>query len=91
MIEPDVPGDMLRKLVESKGGKLCERCKCCEMLWQEDSECGGSGHYDRVGDDDGVLYQDGVEQCSTCGGTGGWWTCTCDDKGEHNESWKDNR
>lgn len=75
----------LRRLVMRKGGKFCERCKCCEMHWEGCTDCDGSGRYDVVGDDDGVLYLDGSRQCSKCSGCGGWWLCGCNDKGEHEE------
>lgn len=76
---------MMRRVVQAKGGRFCERCKCCEERRQECEDCDGTGRVEVHGDDGGIVYVDGAEQCSQCGGTGGWWVCDCDDKGEHHE------
>lgn len=75
------PSAQIRRLVERGGGKFCERCKCCEMLWQDCDECAGEGEYECADEwEDEVLTQ-----CTTCGGCGGWWVCGCNEKGEHEE------
>lgn len=66
-------------------GRMCERCLCCAMRREECSDCDGTGRTIVVGDDCGVLYEDGTRQCSKCSGCGGWWLCRCNDKGEHQE------
>ena len=33
--------EVLRALVATQEGKLCERCQCCEMFRQQCENCGG--------------------------------------------------
>ena len=58
-------------------GKMCDRCKCCEMFRQTCDTCGGEGMTEA--DED----EDAWEPCETCEGDGGWWLCDCDDAGVH--------
>jgi hypothetical protein len=72
--------EQLRRVVEKKGGKFCERCRCCEMRRQTCKDCDGVG-YVTPNASDAIE----PEQCETCSGCGGWWLCSCNDKGEHEE------
>ena len=79
--------DQLRRQVTKKGGTFCERCKCCEMRRQTCEDCDGVGSVCSMETDAGTVFDAALDpiQCETCGGTGGWDVCTCDDKGEHQE------
>ena len=75
----------LAALVKAKGGKFCNRCKCCEMLRQECEHCGGEGMdgHDCGEDSCCCLYPEENVRCQFCNGKGWWWYCDCDEKGVH--------
>ena len=78
--------EVLRALVATQEGKLCERCQCCEMFRQQCENCGGYGHseFGELHDFDPLWYdEDDIEWCATCEGYGGWWRCDCNEQGEH--------
>lgn len=73
-------------LVEEHGGKMCDRCKCCEMTWRPCDYCGSEGVYGHDCGEDTCCCLDPEEnvECEWCEGDGGWWWCNCDEKGAHN-------
>lgn len=58
---------------------MCERCNCCEMMWEECNQCGGVGKIDEEIEDGEIDYY----KCDICEGYGGWYRCTCDENGKH--------
>ncbi len=77
--------DLLAQLISLHDGKLCPRCKCCEMFWQECEYCGGEGldGHDCGEDTCCCLDPEDNMTCDMCGGTGGFWHCDCDKDGKH--------
>lgn len=73
--------EFLRALCEAHGAKLCERCKCCEMLWEDCESCGGDGVSFGYEYEDGDFAEDAT--CEVCYGAGGWDLCDCNDDGQH--------
>jgi len=74
--------------MEFDDSPICPRCECCEMLWHECDYCGGSGysHHDCGEDTCVCLYPEDNVVCDVCRGAGGWWECTCDEHGKHQEA-----
>jgi hypothetical protein len=87
--KPDTPAQAaLRRLVESDehGGKLCDRCKCCEMESVSCNICDGSGRTepgDLYEEDPNFYDWEDTEPCYQCGGEASWWICHCDENGLH--------
>jgi hypothetical protein len=74
-------GSALQALMKASGHEVCERCWCCDLVW-ENGPCWQCGGFEE--DDDPEWPYD---VCSVCGGEGelSWQECIgrCDDKGNH--------
>ena len=82
----DTPQEaVLRQLVALNDGRFCERCRCCEMTWEECEACGGEGLDGHDCGEDCCCCADPEpnECCDYCLGAGGWWDCDCDEHGVH--------
>lgn len=68
----------------AEGHVLCPKCRCCDLFSESCWNCGGEGLIDRY-DDDPLWYVGKwrYQKCEFCKGEGGWWTCSCDEQGEH--------
>jgi len=79
--------EFLQALLDARGdgGKLCPRCGCCEMFWEECEQCGGEGVDEHDCGEDCCCCLEPVDnmRCDTCQGKGGWNICSCDENGEH--------
>lgn len=66
-------------------GKMCPRCKCCEMFQQTCETCGGEGTDGHDCGEDCCACLDPEEnvRCYVCEGQGWWWLCGCDENGAH--------
>lgn len=82
---------VLREARERVGDSftLCPRCRCCELIPNQDDSCwncGGEGYFDLY-DEDPLWYdEDEIEMCSECKGSGvlpHFYPCTCDENGNH--------
>jgi len=77
----------LKKFVEAAGEKLCPKCQCCTMFWEQCEVCGGEGYNGHDCGEDCCVCGDPEDQnliCDYCRGERGHWACSCDEKGEHN-------
>jgi len=76
----------LQSLLDARGdgAKLCPRCGCCEMFWQECENC-EDGYSSHDCGEDTCCCADPIDNvvCDICRGACGWWRCDCDEKGEH--------
>lgn len=75
--------EALRDLME--GEKLCERCGCCLVEFEDCRPCEGTGW---TLDDDGVGDPENAEACKACDGEGsqpGPCLGSCDPQGEHSQ------
>ena len=68
---------------------LCPRCECCELVWVECWNCGGTGysHHDCGEDCCCCLHPEDNVICDVCWGKGGWQEChgNCDENGQHKQ------
>ena len=70
----------LKALMDASDHQICERCYCCDLMWEHSPcwQCGGFDNEDEDGWDD---------ECSVCGGEGDidFQVCVgdCDDEGNH--------
>ncbi len=73
-------GSGLQALMKASGHEICERCYCCEAVWESSPcwQCGG------FADDDDAEW---ITVCSVCGDEGEltYKSClgNCDEQGNH--------
>jgi hypothetical protein len=71
-------GSGLEALIKSSDHEICERCYCCDSVW-ESSPCWQCGGFEWDDEDD--------YPCSVCGGEGEltYKSClgNCDEQGDH--------
>lgn len=67
--------------------EICNRCKCCEVVYEECENCGGDGvtSHDCGEDTCCCLYPEDNVACDICLGTGCFEVCIggCNSEGKH--------
>lgn len=85
--------DSLRAFLKANDKELCERCGCCELVWQSCEQCGGDGVFGHDCGEDTCCCLDPEEDdpCEICDGEGGWMRCVghCEDDGHCREETTD--
>ena len=84
----DLHGTAVHALLEAEGRELCERCHCCEVVYEDCEECGGDGWVSRHDEDHMWYDEDDLYRCEWCLGKGHWRGCLgrCDEHGAHGKA-----